>query len=301
MLLHTGATSFAFTAHPMFPHDPLAVFVLEGGESLIYQLRQEGSGKLYALKVFKPAFRGAHIAWLHDFLPQQPGFAGLALAGRSCFTKTNYPEVLRMFPDLEDAILMPWYNKLTWTGLMLHQKASAAYTRENAHDLALATATVLWDLEARGMAHTDVAGGNILLAPDFRQIRLIDIENMYVRGMPPPKKFSQGSPGYQHRHLEVRGQWCQEGDRFAGALLLTEMLTWWDPRVRAYVDDRAESLFRPEELQVIGTPCWKVVRDVLHTVSTNVLTLFDQAWMSSSLAECPTFSTWAMALLSAFA
>lgn len=300
MLLHIGSANFAFMPHPMLPQDKQAVFVLEGGEALIYQMRHVESEDLYALKVFKPAFRGAHIARINDFLMRQSDLPGLALNYRGCFTKGSHPELIRAFPELEYAIVMPWLVNLTWAGLILNRKASAAYSFNEARDLALATATVLWNIESHKLTHTDIAGGNVMLAPDRKQIRLIDIENMYVPFMPPPTKCSQGSPGYQHRHLGRRGQWCPEGDRFAGAVLLAEMLTWWEPRVRAYAHDRAESLFCSEELQVVGTPCWQAVRDVLHSISPNLLALFDQAWTSTSLTECPDLSTWAIALLSAF-
>ena len=158
----------------------------------------------------------------------------------------------------------------------------------------------MWKLEFRGLTHTDIAGSNVLLSPDYKQIQLLDLEGMYVPGLPVPKKRSRGTPGYQHSSPGSRGQWCPEGDRFAGAILLTEMLTWWEPRVRAHVADHAETLFRPDELQVIGPPGWQVVREALHSIHSNILSLFDQAWASPSLAECPDLATWAKTLFAIF-
>jgi hypothetical protein len=63
-------------------------------------------------------------------------------------------------------------------------------------------------------------------------VELLDLEGVYISGIPSPKRLSHGSPGYQHCRLGRQGQWSPYGDRFAGAILLTEMLTWWNPVVR---------------------------------------------------------------------
>lgn len=105
--------------------------------------------------------------------------------------------------------------------------------------------------------------------------------------------------GYQHHNLGPKGQWCPEGNRFAGAILLTEMLTWWNPRVRAQVADHADTLFQPAELQKDdGSLCLKEVRKTLLSMHSNLLSLFDLAWVSSSLAECPDFASWYSTLVS---
>jgi len=74
--------------------------------------------------------------------------------------------------------------------------------------------------------------------------------------------------------------------------LLAEILTWWDPHVRACVPDQAGTLFQPAELQTDTSRCWSEVRDTLWSMHPNLLTLFDQAWFSASLAECPDFVSW---------
>lgn len=299
MFLRFGAAYFEFVPHPLLPQDKEAAFVLEGGEALVYQMRNRESGGLYALKVLKPAYRDERIAHITAFLAQQPDIPGLDTR-RICVTRSNYPELVQTFPELDYALLMPWIEAPAWTGVLSNQATGARYTFERARGLALTTANVLWNIESRGLAHTDIAGSNVLLSPDYTQIQLLDLEGMYVPGLPAPKKFSQGSPGYQHCDPGPRGQWCPEGDRFAGAVLLTEMLTWWEPRVRAHVADHAETLFRPDELQEIGPPSWQVVREVLHSVHPKILTLFDQAWASPTLAECPDLATWAKTLFSIF-
>ncbi|HEU5228642.1 MAG TPA: serine/threonine-protein kinase [Ktedonobacteraceae bacterium] len=300
MLLQIGPVLCQFVPHPLFLDEQNEVFVVEGGEALLYQVRDVSSGAFYAFKVMKPAYQCEHIAAAADVLARCRDIPGLYLGRRICLSKARYPELITQFPALEYAVLMPWIEGQTWAGLMCNPAASQCYTTARARTLALATAQVLWDLETRHFAHTDIAGSNIILSPDFKQVQLVDIEGMYIAGIPAPKRYSLGSPGYQHRCLDQRGQWRPDGDRFAGAILLTEMLTWWEPYVRAQTPDDAESLFQPQELQVMKTPRWQAVRDVLWSISPAALQLFDQAWASHNLAECPDFATWTLCLIAAF-
>jgi serine/threonine protein kinase len=298
--LRFGSASFEFVPHPLFPRDKDAVFVLEGAEAFVYQVRQRETGRLYAFKVFKSAYRDERIARVTAFLAQQADIPGLD-ARRICVTTNNYPELVQAFPAVEYALLMPWVEAPTWAGVLLDPAISVRYTFDEARDLALATAHALWNIESRRLAHTDIAGNNVLLSADRKQIQLLDLEGMYVPGWAAPKKCSRGTPGYQHRNPPgTYGQHCPEGDRFAGTMLLTEMLTWWEPRVRARVADHAETLFRPDELQVMGSSCWQVVREVLYSIHPGILSLFDQAWASSTLAACPTLATWAKTLVATF-
>ena len=211
---------------------------------------------------------------------------------------TEYADLIERYPDLEYAVLMPWLTGKTWSGFMLDQAASARYTLQQASTLALMFTDLMRNLESVQLAHSDIAGGNILLSPDLQRLQLLDIEGLYIPGIPPPPFCSQGSPGYQHHNLGPQGQWCPEGDRFAGAILLAEMLTWWNPGVRAQVADNADTLFQPGDLQTESSPRLKEVRKTLLFMHPNLLALFDYALVSSSLAECPDFASWYSALVS---
>jgi len=297
MLLSIASTLYEFVPHPHFPGDESAVFVVEGGEAFVYQLRERSdAGTMYALKVMKPIYRSEQCVRVAAALVAHKDVPGLFLGHRLCLTKATAPGVIAAFPDLEYATLMPWLASKTWAGVLSDATASAAYTSTKARSLAAATANVLWYLEAHNLVHTDIAGGNILVAPNYERVELLDIEGLATLTMPVPTWRSQGSPGYQHPKLDKRGQWRLEGDRFAGAILLTEMLTWWHPLVRAYTADDAETLFAPDELQTSDFPRWYAVRDTLWHMNPTLLALFDQAWASSDLAQCPPLSSWAMQL-----
>src|SRR5579859_2829557 len=292
MHLKVGELSFEFVPHPLFPSESETVLVLEGGEAFIYQMREVMTNNLYALKVLKPAYRSEHIARVEEMMGYSAHVPGFYLHNRICLTVTDYPDLIETYPDLEYALLMPWLTGKTWSGFMLDQAASARYTLQQASTLALMFTDLMRNLESVQLAHSDIAGGNILLSPDLQRLQLLDIEGLYIPGVPPPPFCSHGSAGYQHHNLGPQGQWCPEGDRFAGAILLAEMLTWWNPGVRAQVADNADTLFQPDELQTDSSPRLKEVRKTLLSMHPHLLALFDYAWTSSSLVECPDFASW---------
>ena len=285
-----------FMPHPLFPGDVNEVYAIEGAESVIYQLQELSTAALWALKVAKPAQRGEHIARSVETLRPYSALPGLFICQRVCLTRQRFPQLIATFPDLEFAVLMPWIPGRTWAGHVANRDCSQPYTMYQAAELAPATARVLATLETYQLAHTDIAGGNVVTAPDMRGIQLLDLENIYQPNVPMPPRVSQGTPGYQHRALDATGQWRAAGDRFAGAILLAEMLSWWDPAVQTLTPPNAECLFQPEELQVVGVPRWHAVRDALWALCPAALPLFDQAWASPHLEDCSPLGEWADAL-----
>jgi hypothetical protein len=296
MTLEVGSSYFAFQPHPLLPAEMGEVYVIEGGEALIYQVREEATGNLYALKVSKPSNRGPHIARSVEALLPYADLPGLALGRRLCLTQNAFPRLIAAFPDLQYAVVMPWLTGRTWAGFMADRAASAGYTPSDALALAAVTAQVLWDLEAHHLAHTDIAGGNVVITPDSWHAELLDIESLYIPHAPTPPYVSRGTPGYQLPHVGKQGNWCAAGDRFAGAILLTEMLAWADPIVRVATPDGADSLFQQSELQWLDVPRWQAARDALWALCPPLLALFDQAWAATTLEECAELGSWALAL-----
>lgn len=295
--LHIGASTYEFVPWQLLPGDSPGVCMVEGQEGFIYALRDLEQGTLRALKVLKPAYRSEHIARATAALAAYKNVQGFHLCNRICFARPKYEDLIMACPALEYAILMPWLAGKTWAGLLRSPQASQEYTRIHALNLAYATARALCELERRGNAHTDIAGGNIVVRrSDFKRVELLDLEGVYIPGTSSPRRLSYGSPGYQHRRPDRQGQWSPYGDRFAGAILLTEMLTWWSSVVRARVPEDAMSLFLPEELQKREGVRWQIVRDLLWSLSPALLDLFDQAWTSSHLKDCPDFRSWHLCL-----
>src|SRR5205085_7130453 len=84
-------TTYGFMPHPYF-HDE--VFAIEGGEAIIYQVRDQATNTLRALKVTKPSYRGEHIARAAAALAPYKHVTGLSLGGRICLTSAKYPKLI---------------------------------------------------------------------------------------------------------------------------------------------------------------------------------------------------------------
>lgn len=283
-----------------FPHRliPEGVQQIPREQATTYKLMREDDQTLWALKVLHHDDQEKRALYITNALKSYQHLPGLFAAQRVCLTKALYPELIASYPALEHAILMPWITGTTWAGFMDDPQICASYTRERALQLALTTARVLWNLETHHLAHTDIAGDNVIIL-STRRVELIDLEGCYLPVIPPPAQRSRGWQGYQHPHLDQRGNYRPDGDRFAGAILLTEMLTWWDSLVRAATPDDFDSLFQlhHQESPVPRERRLKIVRHTLRGISPSLCQLFEQAWSSPDLSQCPDFATWTTCLL----
>ncbi len=291
--LEIGKNSYGFLPHPVIPDE---VNKIVRNQTVTYQLQKESDKSLWALKVPNPGYVNVQMERVVAFQRQYGHLPGLVVANRICLLRTVFPTLITAYPALEYAILMPWVSGRTWAGVMDDEGISAQYSLEQARELALTMAHVLWSLEMNGLTHADIAGDNVVIV-NPRHIELIDIENLYMNGMPLPDQPSRGWRGYQHPRLDARGQSRVDGDRFAGAILLTEMLTWWNPLVRALTEGEAlfhfaENASREEVLQRL-----RIVRQTLRGLHSSLQDLFDRTWYSLDLAQCPDFGSWVMALL----
>ena len=124
-------------------------------------------------------------------------------------------------------------------------------------------------------------------------LALVDVEQMFGPDLHRPLLLPGGSAGYAHRTAPA-GLWSPEADRFAGAVLLAEMLGWCDERVRQAA--WGESYFDPAEMQADG----RRFRLLAHALETRwgepVARLLRQAWASDLPVHCPTFGEWLVAL-----
>lgn len=289
------ASFYDFLPHPIIPNE---VHCILRDRATIYQLRRLSDETLWALKVSNPGYRDPQVVQQTERLLQFSHLPGLHTAQRLCLTRTTCAELLNAYPALEWAILMPWIQGPTWAGFMDDAALSATYTRQQAQDLALTLAYTLWNLETNHLTHTDIAGDNVIVL-NPKRVEFIDIDGLYLHGTPLPAQPSRGWRGYQHRQMDQRGNCRAEGDRYAGAILLTEILTWWNPLVRALTD--GDSFFQlgeqeaPDQLR----RRLKAVRMVLRDIHPDLRQMFLRAWNSEDQADCPNFASWVMALLRA--
>ena len=273
------------------PHAPGMVYGQEGRQATVYMLAHGAQQR--ALKVFKPRFRVPSLASLADRLNALAGMAGLAVCRRTVLTARNHGDLLRAEPDLTYAVLMPWVAGETWMEIVAEQRPLAP---GDSLIYARAAADALTGLEERGVAHCDLSGPNLLVTANghgARGVEFVDVEQMYGPGFDRPETLPAGSAGYAHC-TAGSGLWSRTADRFAGAVLIAELLGWCDPRVRQAA--WGENYFDPAEMQR-NTQRFGLLRAVLEERwGAATAETFARAWHSTTLDECPTFGEWLVRL-----
>ncbi len=267
-------------------------FARQGRKSRVFRL-QGPDGAPFALKTFYRGFSLPAYGPITRSLLAFGDIPGL----RTCQRRLVGEDEARAIgePGLAYAILMPWIEGGAWAGVIEGRFPLAEPT---CLALAARTADVLATMEAAGLVHADISSSNVLITNSGTgpTVELIDVEDMYHDSFGPLPYVPDGSPGYAHPRNQGRGCRNQFGDRFAGAILLTEMLVWPDPAVRQSAAD--VSVFEQVEL-CRGGPKYDLVHKILQTRSDELVRLFERAWDSPGPSGCPRLAEWAAAMAGA--
>ena len=298
--------TYRIAAHPGAPTIP---YGQEGRQAVVYQLLSPDGPS--ALKVFKPRYRAPTLVSLSDRLQAFADLPALQVCRRTVLTPHRHTALLQEHPDLTYAVLMPWIEGPTWMQVLAERRRLSP---EQCLALARALADVLATMEQHGVAHCDLSGPNLLLPAltplippvnggrhhrppvdggNEGGIALVDVEQLHGPELRRPQLLPGGSPGYAHR-TAPDGLWSPEADRFAGAILLAEMLGWCDQRVREAA--WGENYFDPDEMQADGER-YRLLAEVLRERwGEETARLFARAWHSETLTDCATFGEWLVAL-----
>lgn len=290
--LRIGRHEYRFLPHPMSPAFP---YGQEGRMAVVYKLIRETSGTASdagvhrAFKVFKSAYRTPQIELKAREIKAFASLPGLQACIRRVISPNSprYRDLLQQYPDLAYAVLMPWVPGETWGDIMLRQKP---LTRDQAWTLAWSVLYILVEMERRNMAHCDLAASNLMVDWHDNQpvVALVDVEQIYAPGLSSPESLLVGSPGYMP-HFDRESLWGPLGDRFAGAVLLAEILAWYHPEVARHGNE--QSYFREEEMHTESERFRLLVR-ALEGWGKVFGELFRRAWFASSLQGCPPLSYW---------
>ncbi|HVF99333.1 MAG TPA: hypothetical protein VND68_05810, partial [Chloroflexia bacterium] len=287
---------YSITEHPMARGMP---YGQEGRAGIVYQVVAQGNERR-ALKVFKRRFSVPSLVNLSERLANFADMTGLRVCRRSVLTPRRHTELLRQYPDLTYAVLMPWIVGPTWMEVMLEK---TPLTPEQSLGISRAFANILAGMEERGVAHCDLSGANMILpvlAPEeersggmFDTVELVDVEQLYGPGLEKSEFVIGGSQGYASRFGQY-GSWDPRADRFAGAILLAEMLSWCDERTREAA--WGETYFDPQEMQT-DSDRYHLLKTVLaERWGAGVATLLEEVWKSETLTDCPTLGSWLVAI-----
>ena len=279
--LSIDGVEYTFAPHPAVPS---LVWAQEGRHATVYRVQDKHEA--YGLKVFRPAFRHpglittAESLWTYHELP------GMLVCKQAVITQEGFPELVAKYEDLDYAMVMPWIEGDTWFDMLGKRQR---LTLDQSRALAESMAWVLYALETNQLAHCDLSSGNVILDPHMDSINLVDVEDLYSPWLTPPPMLPAGSAGYQHKESGSGGQWGPTGDRFAGVVLMAEMLGWAHPEVRKAA--WGESYFAPDELQK-SSPRFDTLLKALKVYHAGFAETFEQAWRSDRLEDCPPLKTW---------
>lgn len=273
----------------------------DGTQATVAKMRDEDNN-IYALKVFKARYRKDTILERGNYLRKYANLPGMQAANNEIIDPSSieYEQAVAKYSFLQYAILMPWVpskSGRTWSAFRSKQ-GLAHYSlpnKTNSLKRAKNLAKVINGLSSKSIAHCDLCPNNLAVDTDDK-VYLVDLENYYHdKFSPPPWGCPAGQPGYRHKTIDSlkNKQYDPFADVFAGALLISEMLTWHDVRVRNISLDG--SLFEQSELQT-KSDSFKVVKQVLQETSKECETLFETAWFSKKLDGCPSASEWVSAL-----
>ena len=245
-------------------------------------------GEGAALKVFHPPLRSPALLAQAQQLAAFAHLPGLQAARRTILTPAHHPDLLQRHPDLAFAALMPWIPGPTWQHILLAKRPLSPH---QALTLARALAAALAGLEQHRLAHCALAGDHLLLPalaaddqpwPLHALVQLVALERM--RGPDFPSPLAPPSDTHPQAAADPNA------DRFAGALLLAEMLGWCrDAVVRAAW---GASYFAPTELR---QDCrrYQLLRQALEEQwGSSVAALLGRAWQSETPADCPSLTEW---------
>jgi hypothetical protein len=267
-----------------------------GRTAAVYQLFNVNKrSECYALKVFEPPHRLPSRMAVAERLAAFAELPGLAACKRTVFAPERYAQFVRAYPDLTYGMLMPWIAGPRWEETVTARRdLGPALSLQ----LARALAEVLDGMERRGLAHCGLSGRNVLLpslAPEGASsvVGLVDMEQFFGPNIEPPAMPLAGAPGYSPRAISADA-WGPLGDRFAGAVLIAEMLGLGDTAVR----DAAwgASYFDPNGIQADHPRYFTLLNALRSRWGEASARLFERAWHSATLAECPSFAEWLNAL-----
>jgi len=267
------------------PSDSSLPFALRASRALICQVRNR-KGEYFALKIFKSQYRTRRLLQSIEYLNKFKTLDGLRAASRRVVLPSD--EIVKKHGNLEYAMLMPWITGRTWFDILLSSKGGFTLTEYDATRLSAKFLKVMTGLEAAGIAHTDISSGNVVVDIPSSGVELLDLEDIYAVGIPPPPptQLVKGTNGYRHKSGD-RGKscWCAEGDRYAAAVLAAEILLLANKDLAKRADE--DGYFVGHCGTAIGVERYQAARGWLEKIAPSFAKVFQRSWQADSLERCP--------------
>lgn len=275
-----------------------------GGRAVIYQICNTTHNTVHALKVFKDGFRESYnsknFTFFQTALTNIPGFEWVPQ--RLLINPNDDKALLDQHPYLENAIVMPWFAlpKLDEIRSRIKKKQLTNIASKSKQFASL-FAYALSELENRGIAHGDIATSNVFFDWDNDRLVIIDIEDMFHTSLVRPSHLENavgGTPNY--RFSTQFTSWQSSADRFAGAIMISEILTLADDTcIQASAD---ETYFNADDIanrewNGIEIPRFKTVYEALNDINAKASEHLKTCWNTTNeIDKLPKLSEWRDAL-----
>jgi Protein tyrosine and serine/threonine kinase len=289
--------------HSVFPDRPLCIVK---GQAAVYFLREKQRGNVWLLKLFNPGRRPAddYLNAVGQYLPGPAAF--FTCTQRRILTKDHLDlrnsgyrntDFARL---IEGAVMMPKVPGTTWASIADDLRDGTQHLPPARRlQMSLNLARSVSTLEAGHCSHRDLSATNVFFAQNDRAY-LIDWDCLYHPQLLFQPNTTVGTMGYiasflkvTEGHADGKKSWCQCADRFALAVLIAEILLV-GPETACPNEDG--SLFSQAQ---IDTPGHQFVQDQIQQLrqfSKPCASLAEQAFNSTSFAECPSPGDWVGAL-----
>lgn len=271
------------------PETPGIVYAEMGKKAKVYRVMQQAEA--YALKVFRPVYRNPKTLANTDLIKGFKNVPGLAVAERVVLTPEKHPALINDHPEYAYAVLMPWIEGKAWSNYI---SGKIAINRNESLRLAKALVGIMRGLEERDIAHCDLSGGNFIFSTDFNHVELIDIEELFGIGLQRPNPLPAGTSGYSPEWVKQNGLWEVGADRFATAILTSEILGWQYDAVRSK-SSLGDTFFAEGEFGH-NTNRYKLLQEYLGQLNSLLPTLLNAVWNATNIEDCPRIAEWEHAL-----
>jgi len=272
--------------------DPTGPAFKHSDQSIVYKVKNQ-KDELFALKVFSLAYRSPQIYHQAKKIINYKNLPGLKACQRTIIKPIDHPELATRFPELRYAALMPWVPGRTWMEVIRNQEE---LSNDQIWNTAQSLALCLWKMSHAGIAHCQLNADNLLINLQENaaaSVEFCDLEGLYAADLEEPEFLEVNQPEYCHPSL-IEGIWNPNADRVAGAILLSEILTWNNPQVReALVTERSTN---NRQISIREERFFLMQKALKESRGASISGLFEQAWRSGKIEECPTFDEWAKEL-----
>jgi tRNA A-37 threonylcarbamoyl transferase component Bud32/cell division septation protein DedD len=243
--------------------------------------------------VFHHAYRTPEIDASNKIFKNLRGIDGLAVLDRRVVLREENSSLVQLMPELEYSVLMPWMHGDTWWSYLQTKKP---FDTGMQIEIVRKVVQVLRTMEQRSLAHCDIAGSNVIISTEPPRVELVDIEDLYGPNLIRPSAMLSGTDGYAFKRNGRTLDWAPEADRFAGAILLTELLIWHNDEARQKATD--QSFFSQTELDMMEqSEPYRLAHQILRSdYSSGLADLFERAWNVRFLSECPRLEEWFSAI-----